>query len=147
VDGHQLLAAVLWTGLAICIIGALAGVQLAWRGHRKIALAFLLTAALGMSAFSLIAGFSIGRFTAVVPALLAGYMVAVGRGWLITLAALVGALVIYIACSWVLTALLFQGGIFELIFGAWAIPLYAVAALMAFLWSLTHPVVRSHSPT
>jgi hypothetical protein len=140
-----LVAAVLWAGLAICIIGALAGVQLAWRGHRNIALSFLLTAALGMSAFSLIAGFSIGRFTAVVPALLAGYMLAVGRGWLITLAALVGALVMYIACSWMLTALLYQGGIFELIFGAWAIPLYAVAALMTFVWSVTHPVVRGHA--
>lgn len=144
-DGYQLVAAGLWTGLALSIIGALAGVQLALRGHRNIALGILLAAALGMSAFSLIAGLSIGRFTAVIPALLAGYMIAMGRGWLITLAALVGAFGFYIACSWVFSVLLFQGGIFELIFGAWAIPLYAVAALAAFVWAFTHPVGRTHS--
>ena len=99
-----------------------------------------------MSAFSLIGGFSVGRFTAVIPVLLTSYMLAMDRGRLMTMAALVGALAVYIACSWMLSVLLFQGGIFELIFGAWAIPLYAVAAVVAYVWSVTHPVVRRHAP-
>jgi hypothetical protein len=73
-------------------------------------------------------------------------MLAMDRGRLITMAALAGALAVYIACSWVLSGFLFQGGVFELIFGAWAVPLYAVAALAACVWSVTHPAVRRHSP-
>jgi hypothetical protein len=141
-----MLAVVLWTGLAVTIIAAIAGVQLAWRGRRNRALGLLLAAALGTAAFSLAAGFSIGRFTAVIPAVLTGYMLAMDRGRLITMAALVGALGIYIACSWLSTELIVRGLIFEMIFGAWAIPLYAVAAVMAYVWSVTHPVVRQHAP-
>jgi hypothetical protein len=143
----QVIAVLLWTGLAVTIIAAIAGVRLGWRGRRNLALGLLLFAALGTSAFSLIGGFSVGRFTAVIPVLLTSYMLAMDRGRLMTMAALVSALAVYIACSWVLSVLLFQGGIFELILGAWAIPLYAVAAVIAYVWSVGHPVVRRHSRT
>jgi hypothetical protein len=138
-DYHQLIAELLWTGFAICVIGIFAGVQLAWRGHRNAALGLLLACALGTSAFSLVAGFSVGRFTALIPALVTGYMFGMGRGWPIVTAGLVVALATYVSFSWMLTDLMFQGGIFSLVFGAWAIPTYAIAALAAYAVSVTHP--------
>jgi hypothetical protein len=145
VDYHELIAVVLWAALAFCVVAAVFGVKLARRGQRNTALGLLLMAALGTSAFSLIAGFSVGRFTALVPVLLTGYVIAMDRGWLLTAAALVAAIAAYVACSWMLTVLVFQGGIFQLIFGAWAIPVYALAALAAYGWSLTHPPAQRHS--
>jgi hypothetical protein len=145
-DYHQLIAELFWIGFALCAIGIFAGVQLAWRGHRNAALGLLLVCALGTSAFSLVAGFSVGRFTALIPVLVTGYMFSMGRGWPIVTAGLVMALAIYVSFSWMLTDLMFQGGIFALIFGAWAIPTYAIAAFAAYAVSVTHPPAQRAMP-
>jgi hypothetical protein len=145
-DYQQLIAELFWIGFAVCVIGIFAGVQLAWRGHRNAALGLLLACSLGTSAFSMVAGFSVGRFTALIPALVTGYMFGMDRGWPIVTAGLVVALATYVSFSWMLTDLMFQGGIFAFIFGAWAIPTYAIAALAAYTVSVTHPPARRAMP-
>lgn len=140
-DQYELLAAILWTVFAGCIVGLIAGVVVAQhRPQRRLALVLVLVSILGILAFSFIGGFSIGRFTALFAVLGIGYVVAMGRGPFVVAGCLVGAGLLYLACSWLLTDLVLRGGIYALLFGAWAIPTYAVLAVAAFFWAMTKPL-------
>ena len=125
-------ATVLWTSFAAALVGTAVGVTVVNRGRRLAGLSLLLASALVQLAFSFAAGFSIGRFTAAIPVLLIGTMLAVGRGWPAVLVAISASLAIYFACSWLLTPLEFEGGLLAWLFDFWAIPLYAVLALASF---------------
>jgi hypothetical protein len=87
--------------------------------------------------FSFLAGFSIGRFTAAIPVLLIGAMIGIGRGWLALLASLLVATAMYVVCSWLLTPVMVSGELPLWLFGAWAIPLYGLFALIALSVSLS----------
>lgn len=141
-DTFAVTAEVLWGILGLCLVAAAAGVLLAWRGHRGGALTLLFVAAVGILAFSLAGGFSVGRFTAVLPVLLTGYAVGMGRGPATVAACLLLAAVVYLAGSWVLTPAVTAGGVLALLFGFWAIPLYLVAAVAAFGWTALNPPGR-----
>jgi len=132
VDPNQLVAEALWAGFALFIIAAAGGVALARNGHRQVALALLFTSALGSLAFSFIAGFSIGRFTALIPVLITGYMAGMGRGHRAVAECLLAGAIVYLVSSWLLTPLGF-------VFAAWAIPLYLAAAVVAFGWAIVRP--------
>lgn len=142
VDEYILIAAILWGGFGLLVIAAAAGVVLAWRGQRGAALGLLLASSLGLLVFSAIGGFSIGRFTAVVPVLLSGYKAGMGRGRITVGACLLGAALLYIAFSWFLTPLVSTGGILSTVLSGWGILLYIVVAIAAFGWSVLHPPAR-----
>ncbi len=99
----------------------------------------LFIAVLGTLAFSFIGGFSIGRFTALIPVLAIGYILGMGRGPIAIVGLLVGAALLYLAFSWLFTPLVLMGGPFPFLFGAWAIPVYAILGLVAFLWAIAKP--------
>ena len=139
VDQYQLIADILWSGFAVSIIALIAGVLLSLRGQRGAALALLFIAVIGTLAFSLVGGLSIGRFTVLFPVLISGYVVAIGRGRVTVAIWVLGAAVLYIAFSWLLTPVVLAGGVFALVFGLWAIPAYAILALAAFGWSALNP--------
>ena len=109
------------------------------RDHRQAGLAALLGSTLMLLAFSFAAGFSIGRFTAAIPVMLIGVMLGAGRGALGVINALIAAAIVYFMCSWLLSSLVLQGGVFSWLFGAWAIPLYALLALAAYAAAATTP--------
>ena len=144
-DQYLLVAAILWAFFGVCLLALIAGLLLAQhRPQRRTGLTVLLMAIVGILAFSFVGGFSVGRFTAVIAVLATGYMVATGRGPLAVGASMVGAALLYLAFSWLFTPLVLSGGIFALLFGAWAIPVYGLLAVAAFVWAITNPP-RSHA--
>lgn len=100
------------------------------------ALVLLVTAELGTLAFSFISGFSIGRFTAIIPVLLSGYVIGIGRSRVAVGAFLFGAAALSFFCSWLLTPVGFSGGLAALLFGFWAIPLYVVRPFRVLVCSI-----------
>jgi len=140
VDQYQLIAAVLWAGFGGCILALMAGLLLAQHpAQRSLALTLLFVAVLGTLAFSFVGGFSIGRFTAVIPVLVIGYMVGMGRGPGAVTGCLFGAAVLYVAFSWLFTPLVLTGVPFSFLFGFWAIPVYSILAVAAFVWAVRKP--------
>ncbi len=138
-DQYQLVAVVLWGGFQLSVIALIAGVFAQHRHRRGLALTLLFFAVLGTLAFSFVGGFSVGRFTAVIPVLASGYVVGMGRGAAPVAATVLGAALTYVACSWLLTPLVLTGGVFALVFGFWAIPVYAILAVAAFGWAVAKP--------
>lgn len=134
-DQYQLIAAILWVGFQLSIIALIAGLLAQHRGRRTLALTLLFISVLGILAFSFVGGFSVGRFTAIIPVLVIGYVVAMGRGPAITASCVFAAALTYVAFSWLFTPLVLIGGGFSLGFGFWAIPVYAILALAAFVWA------------
>ncbi len=55
-------------------------------------------------------------------------------------ALLLAAGILYLACSWFLTPLVLVGGVFAVMLGFWAIPLYFVLAVAALGWSASRRV-------
>lgn len=131
-DPYQLIAQLLWTGFFLSLIALIAGIVVANGSHRTAAIMLLLVAELGTLIFSFIGGFSIRRFTAVIPVLVTGYVIGMGRNRLTVGACLIGAAMIYGLFSWLLTPLGLYGGVLATLFGFWAMPLYGVLATVAF---------------
>lgn len=146
-DQYKLIAQILWGGFTASIIALMAGLLIAQhRERRGAALTLLFIAVLGTLAFSFVGGFSIGRFTAVIPVLVTGYVVAIGRGPTVVASCVVGAAVFYLAFSWLFTPLVLTGGVLALLFGFWAIPTYAIVALAIFGWAALNPPREHGAP-
>lgn len=139
VDFYALIAAVLWTVFGLSLVASTAGVLLVLRQRRQPALVALFCAVVGLLAFSMIAGFSIGRFTCAIPVLLIGSAIGAGRGPAVLGASMIGSVLVYLAFSWWLTPLLFFGGVFSIVFGSWGITFYALLAIGAFGWAALSP--------
>jgi hypothetical protein len=131
-DQYQLVADALWSGFALSIVAAVSGVLVARHGYRGAALGLLFASALGTLAFSFIAGFSVGPFTALIPVLITGYMAGMGRGRRTVAECLLAATIVYLAASWLLSPVGF-------VFVAWPISLYLGTAIVAFGWALLRP--------
>ncbi len=131
-DPYLLIAELLWTGLGLAVIALGAGVALAHSAHRTVAIVLLAVAEFGTLSFSFIGGFSIGRFTALIPVLVTGYVMALGHSRLTVGACLIGSAVVYGLCSWWFIPLVLHGGVLAMLFGFWAIPLYGAFATFAF---------------
>ena len=134
-----MLAVILWAGFQFAIIAVIAGLFAQVRGRRHLALALFLLAVVFTLAFSYIGGFSIGRFTALIPVLVIGYVVGMGRGPAVVAGCALVALLIYATFSWVLTTRLPTTGPLMYLFGSWAIPLYTILGLAAFIWAFARP--------
>ena len=79
-DQCQPIAAILWGGFQLSTIALIARLLAQHRRRRTLALTLLFISVLGALAFSYVGGFSIGRFTAIIPVLVIGHVVAMGRG-------------------------------------------------------------------
>ena len=90
-----------WLSLAIFVAGSWTGVPLLRRAYQR-ALATLLAAVTGGFVFSYLAGFSIGRFTALLPLLLTAFAITYGRAVLLQVAAYVAAILIYLLFAWLI---------------------------------------------
>lgn len=132
-----LVAGILWAGFLVAIISVIAGLLAQMRGRRRSALTLFACAAAWLLVFSFLGGFSIGRFTAVIPVMVIGYVVGMGRGAAAVAGSLLAAVLLYSAFSWLFYASV--AGAFPLLFSAWAIPFYALLGLAAFVWALLRP--------
>jgi hypothetical protein len=97
----SVLFAIAWGSLALFFIGAFAGTLLLERAYR-LALAVFVVATVGGFTFSYLAGFSIGRFTAVLPLVITAFAVTQYRDPRLQVAAQVAAIGIYVLLAWIL---------------------------------------------
>jgi hypothetical protein len=116
-----------WGTLGVFGVGALIGIPMLERRYRP-ALALLFLATFGGFVFSFIAGFSIGRFTALLPLVLTAFAVTYGRSARLRLAAHATAVGLYIVLAWLIPERV----------GFWGIhielPLCTIAYGIAFLY-------------
>ena len=99
--GASVLFAIAWGSLALFFIGAVAGTLLLERTYR-LALAIFVMATVGGFTFSYLAGFSIGRFTALLPLVITAFAVTQYRDPRLQLVAQAAALGIYVLLAWIL---------------------------------------------
>jgi len=98
---HFVLATIAWGIFALFFIGAFAGTLLLERSYR-IALAVFAVATASGFIFSFLAGFSIGRFTAVLPLIVTAFAVTRYRDPRVQLAAQAVAIGVYVLLAWIL---------------------------------------------
>ena len=99
--GASVLFVIAWGSLALFFVGAFAGTLLLERAYR-LALAIFAIATVGGFTFSYFAGFSIGRFTAVLPLVITAFAVTQYRDPRLQVAAQVAAIAIYVLLAWIL---------------------------------------------
>jgi hypothetical protein len=131
------LGVVAWGTLGVFGIGAVVGIPLLERRYRS-GLTVLFIATLGGFVFSFIAGFSLGRFTALLPLLLTAFAITFGRAALLLPAAQAAAIGIYVLLAWLIPEHVGYWGIHI------ELPLCIVAYGIAFL---APPRARLTSPT
>src|SRR5436853_6863752 len=97
---YHLIAAILWGGLQLSLIALIARLLAQHRGRRNLALTLLLISVLGSLGFSFVGGFSVGRLTAIIPVLVIGYVVTIGRGPAAALSGVLAAALTDAVFSW-----------------------------------------------
>jgi hypothetical protein len=125
------LGAIAWGSLALFLVGALVGTLLLERAYRLALVVFAL-ATVGGFTFSFLSGFSIGRFTAVLPLVVTAFAVSRDRDRRLQLAAQAAAIGIYIVLAWILDAQV----------GYWGIQLELPLCLAAYAAALIFPPRR-----
>ena len=130
----SVLFVIAWGTFALFFIGALAGTILLERAYR-LALAVFVVATVGGFTFSFLAGFSIGRFTALLPLVVTAFAVTRDRDPRLQLGAQAIAIGIYVLLAWIIAEQVHFWGIqFEL-------PL----CLLAYAAALVFPPGRAHA--
>src|SRR2546428_14148118 len=95
----SVLFGIAWVSFALFFIGALAGTVLLGRAYR-LAIAIFVVATVGGFTFSFLAGFSIGRFTAVLPLVITAFAVTQYCDPRLQLAEQAAAIRIYVHLAW-----------------------------------------------
>jgi hypothetical protein len=90
-----------WASLIVFVAGAWVGAHFLERAYRP-ALSVFAVATLGGFTFSFLAGFSIGRFTAVLPLVVTAFAITRYRDPRLQLAAQAAAIGVYILLAWIL---------------------------------------------
>lgn len=98
---HFVLSTIAWGIFALFLVGAMAGTLLLERTYR-LALAVFVIATVSGFTFSFLAGFSIGRYTAVLPLVLTAFAVTRHRDPRVHLAAQAAAIGVYVLLAWIL---------------------------------------------
>jgi hypothetical protein len=106
----SVLFTVAWGSFTLFCFGTLAATLLPERAYR-LALAVFAAATVSGFIFSFLAGFSIGRFTAVLPLLVTAFAVTRYRNPRLQLAAQVAAIGIYVLLAWILAEQVHYWGI------------------------------------
>jgi hypothetical protein len=125
------LGAIAWGLFAIFLVGTLVGTLLLERAYRR-ALAVFLVATVSGFAFSFLAGFSIGRFTAVLPLVITAFAVTRDRPVRLQLVAQAAAIAIYVLLAWIIPDRI----------GYWGIQFMLPLSLAAYAAALIFPPGR-----
>ena len=124
---HFVLATTAWGTFALFLVGAMVGTILIERTYRT-ALAVFVVATVSGFIFSFLAGFTIGRYTAVLPLIVTAFAVTRYRDPGLQLAAQAAAIGVYVLLAWILAEQVHFWGIqIEL-----PLSLVAYAAAVAF---------------
>ena len=128
------LGAIAWGSLAVFLIGSLVGALFLERAYR-LALAVFVVATAGGFTFSFLSGFSIGRFTAVLPLVVTAFAVTRDRDRRLQLAAQAAAVAIYVLLAWIIPQQV----------GYWGIQLELPLCLIAYAAALIFPPARDRA--
>jgi hypothetical protein len=124
------LGTIVWGSLGVFLVGTVAGVRFLERSYR-LALFSFTVATVGGFTFSSIAGFSVGRFTALLPLVVTAFAVTRDRSPRLHLAAQVAAIGVYIVLAWILEV------------GSWGIQFMLPLCLVAYAAALIFPPTRN----
>ena len=130
----SVLGGIAWGSLAGFLLGALVGTLLLERAYR-LALAVFLVATVGGFTFSFLSGFSIGRFTAVLPLVVTAFAVTRDRAPRLQLAAQAAAIGIYVLLAWLIPERV----------GYWGIQFMLPLCLVAYAAALIVPPGRNRA--
>ena len=119
------LSVIVWASLGVFLVGLLVGATLLPNSYRS-GLSVLFLATFSGFVFSFLTGFSIGRFTVLVPLIATAFAVTYGRSWRLQVLAHTAAIVTYLVLAWLIIGI------------EWGIPIelplcflaYAVAFLL-----------------
>ena len=129
---YVILGTVAWGSLIVFLVGAVVGTVYLERAYR-LALSVFAVATVGGFTFSLIAGFSVGRFTAVLPLVLTAFAVTRDRNPVLQLAAQAAVIGIYVVLAWIIAEQV----------GYWGIHLMLPLCLVAYAAALVFPPGRT----
>jgi len=120
-----------WGSLALFLVGTLVGTLFLERAYR-LALAVFALATVGGFTFSFLSGFSIGRFTAILPLIVTAFAVTRDRNPRLQLAAQAAAIGVYVLLAWILAEQV----------GYWGIQIELPLCLVAYAAALIFPPGR-----
>lgn len=126
-----MLGVIAWGSLGLFLAGTIAGVLFIERAYR-VALAVFALATVSGFTFSFLSGFSIGRFTAVLPLVVTAFAVTRDRNPRLQLAAQALAIGIYILLAWIIAEQV----------GFWGIQIELPLCLVAYAAALIFPPRR-----
>jgi len=122
------LGVIAWGSLALFLVGALVGIVFLERAYRLALVIFALATVSGFT-FSFLSGFSIGRFTALLPLLVTAFAVTRDRNPRLQLAAQAAAVGIYTLLAWIIAEQV----------GLWGIQIELPLCLVAYGAALIFP--------
>ena len=125
------LGVIAWGSLALFLAGTLLGILFLERAYRIALVIFAIATASGFT-FSFLSGFSIGRFTAVLPLVVTAFAVSRDRARRLQLAAQAIAIGLYILLAWVIAEQV----------GLWGIQIELPLCLLAYAAALIFPPRR-----
>ncbi len=125
------LGVIAWGSLVLFLVGTLVGTLFLERAYR-LALAVFALATVGGFTFSFLSGFSIGRFTAVLPLIVTAFAVTRDRNPRLQLAAQAAAIGVYVLLAWILAEQV----------GYWGIQIELPLCLIAYAAALIFPPGR-----
>ena len=125
------LGVIAWGSLALFLAGTLLGILFLERAYRIALVIFAIATASGFT-FSFLSGFSIGRFTAVLPLVVTAFAVSRDRARRLQLAAQAIAIGLYILLGWVIAEQV----------GLWGIQIELPLCLLAYAAALIFPPHR-----
>jgi hypothetical protein len=125
------LGVIAWGSLALFLVGALVGTLFLERAYRLALVIFAVATVSGFT-FSFLSGFSIGRFTALLPLVVTAFAVTRDRNPRLQLAAQAAAIGIYIVLAWIIAAQV----------GYWGIQIELPLCLVAYAAALLFPPRR-----
>jgi hypothetical protein len=114
------LSVIAWASLGVFLVGLVVGSTLLPSSHR-LGLAILFLATLSGFAFSFLAGFSIGRFTVVLPLVATAFAVTYARSWWLQVLAYTTAIGTYLLLAWLITGI------------SWGIPIELPLCFLAYV--------------
>ena len=120
------LSLIAWASLAVFLVGFILGTTLLPTTYRT-ALAILSLGTVGGFVFSFLTGFSIGRFTVVLPLVTTAFAVSYGRGRLLQGLAHAAAILIYVLLAWIVVAT------------GWGIPFELPLCMVAYVLAFRRP--------
>ena len=126
------LGAIAYGSLVLFLVGTLIGTLFLERAYR-LALVIFVAASVGGFVFSFISGFSIGRFTAVLPLIVTAFAVTRDRSPRLQLAAQVAAIGIYVLLAWIIDEQI----------GFWGLQFMLPLSLSAYAVALLFPPARA----